>query len=63
MCGLESTRSSSRLGSVSVVLIAARIAPRSRKCLVSARVPVIAIPVMPWFRSSSSRPRSARQLE
>ena len=34
------------------VAIPARIAPRSRRCRVSARVPVIAIPVMPWRRSS-----------
>ena len=61
--GLASTRSSSRAGSGSRVLIAARIAPRSRRCRVSARVPVIAIPVIPWSRSSSERPRSARQLE
>ena len=45
------------------MLIAARIAPRSRRCLVSARVPVIAMPVTPSARSSSSRPRAARQLD
>ncbi len=63
MGGLSSTRSSSRAGSVSRLLMPARIAPRSRRCLVSALVPVIAIPVMPWCLSSSSRPRAARQLE
>ena len=45
------------------VAMPARIAPRSRRCLVSARVPVIAMPVMPWARSSSSRLRRDRQLE
>ena len=61
--GLARTRSSSSAGSASSVLIAARIAPRSRRCRVSARVPVIAMPVTPWARSSSSRLRTARQLD
>ena len=51
-----------RVGPVPVA-IPARIAPRSRRCRVSARVPVIAMPVMPWARSSSSRLRCDRQLE
>ncbi len=63
MDGLASTRSRSASGSRAWVLMAARIAPRSRRCRVSDRVPVIAIPVMPWARSSSSRLRLARQLE
>ena len=45
--GLASTRSSSRAGSDSVLLIAARIVPRSRSRRVSARVPRTAIPVIP----------------
>ncbi len=61
--GLASTRSRSRAGSASVVLIAARIAPRSRSRRVSARVPRIAMPVMSWLRSSVSRSRAARQLD
>jgi hypothetical protein len=63
MTGLARTRSSRRPGSASSVLIAARMAPRSRRCRVSARVPVIAIPVTCWARSSSSSPRTARQLD
>ena len=47
----------------SSVLITARIAPRSRRCRVSARVPSTAMPTTPWRRSSSSRVRWARQLD
>jgi hypothetical protein len=61
--GLASTRRSSAAGSPVCGLIAARIAPRSRRCSVSARVPVIAIAVMPCATSSSARVRFARQLD
>ena len=45
--GLASTRSSSWPGSLSTVLIAARMAPDSRTRLVSSLVPRTAIPVTP----------------
>ncbi len=61
--GLASTRSRNPARSPVSVLITARIAPRSRRWRVSARVPVTAIPVTPWSRSSASRLRWARQLE
>ncbi len=61
--GLARTRSVSACGSVPAVLIAARIAPRSRRCNVSARVPVIAIAVTPLALSSSSSVRAARQFD
>jgi hypothetical protein len=48
--GLASTRSSSLSGLVSTVLIAARMAPRSRTRRVSSRVPRTAIPVTPSAR-------------
>jgi hypothetical protein len=48
--GLASTRSSSFSGLVSTVLIAARMAPRSRTRRVSSRVPRTAIPVTPSAR-------------
>ena len=48
--GLASTRSSSRPGSLSTVLIAARMAPASRTRLVSSLVPRTAIPVTPSAR-------------
>ena len=63
MPGLARTRCRRAAGSRSVVLIAARIAPRSRSRRVSARVPRTAMPVMPWSRSSLSRSRAARQLD
>ena len=63
ICGLARTRSRSASGSAGPVAMPARIAPRSRRCRVSARVPVIAIPVMPWARSSVSRLRCDRQFE
>ena len=45
------------------MLIAARIAPRSRRCKVSARVPVIAIAVMPLAASSASSVLADRQFD
>jgi hypothetical protein len=63
MPGLSSTRGSSSAGSVVSVLIAARMAPRSRRCRVSARVPLIAMPVTPCAASSASRLRTERQLD
>ena len=61
--GLASTRLSSPAGSGLAVLMAARMAPCSRSSRVSARVPVIAMPGMPWAASSACRLRCARQLE
>ena len=61
--GLASTWRSSAPGSMYCVLIAARIAPWSRSCRVSARVPVIAMPRTPWAASSACRLRRDRQLE
>ena len=63
MPGLARTRSSSRAGSSSTVETAARIAPCSRSRMVRARVPVRAMPVIPWALSSASSERLARQLE
>ncbi len=57
------TRSSSRSGSVSVVEMPTRIAPRSRRCRVSARVSTPLMPTTPWSRRSSSRVRWLRQLD
>ena len=45
------------------VLIPARIAPASRRWRVRARVPGIAMPVIPWAASSACRLRCDRQLE
>ena len=58
-----STRSSSAAGSVSVLEMPTRIAPRSRRCRVSARVSMAEMPTTPWSRSSSSRLRCERQLD
>ena len=57
------TRSSSASGSVSVVEMPTRIAPRSRRWRVSARVSTPVMPTTPCSRSSSSRLRRARQLD
>ena len=57
------TRSSSAAGSDSVVEMPTRIAPRSRRWRVRARVSMPVMPTTPWSRSSSSRLRVARQLE
>ena len=43
--------------------IPARIAPRSRRCRVSARVSTPLIPTTPYRASSSSRERVERQLD
>ena len=58
-----STRSSSASGSVSVVEMPTRIAPRSRRWRVRARVSMPEIPTTPWVRSSSSSERRDRQLD
>ena len=52
----------SRAGSVSTVEMPTRMAPRSRRCRVSARVSTPLIPTTPWATSSSSRLPVARQL-
>ena len=58
-----STRCSrSSLSAVSVE-IPTRIAPRSRRWRVSARVSTPLIPTTPWARSSSSSERTERQLD
>ena len=41
----------------------ARMAPRSRRCRVSARVSMPLIPTTPWATSASSRLPVARQLD
>ncbi len=58
-----STRSSNRSGSASVVEIPTRIAPRSRRWRVRARVSTPEMPTTPWARSSSSSERRERQLD
>ena len=60
--GLASTRSSSSRGSAPTPM-PARIAPRSRRCRVSALVPGTAMPVTPRAASSSCRLRRDRQFE
>ncbi len=61
--GLARTRSSSSAGSGCPAAMAARMAPRSRRCRVSARVPLIAMPGTSCALSSSSRVRADRQLD
>ena len=63
MDGCSSTRVSSAAGSVSMLDTPTRMAPRSRRCLVRARVSTSDIPTMPWAASSSARLRRERQLE
>ena len=58
-----STRDSSASGSDSVEEIPTRMAPRSRRCRVSALVSIPEMPTTPWSRSSSSSVRFARQLD
>ncbi len=58
-----STRSSNACGSDSVVEMPTRMAPRSRRCRVSARVSMPLMPTTPWSCSSSPRPRRERQLD
>ncbi len=41
----------------------ARIAPRSRRCRVRARVSTSLMPTTPWATSSSARSRADRQLD
>lgn len=64
---VSSTRSSSARSpgssAASPLKIAARIAPRSRRCRVSARVPGIAMPTTPWSRSADPSEPVARQLD
>ncbi len=59
------TRSSSAAssGSASPEKIPTRMAPRSRRWRVSARVSTPLMPTTPWAASSSSRVRCERQLE
>ena len=53
------TRSSSASGEVSVEEMPTRIAPRSRRWRVSARVSMPLMPTTPWSRSASSSDRVA----
>ena len=61
MRGLAVTRASSS-SAPSSLLMPARMAPRSRRCRVSARVSMPLIPTTPWATSSSSRLPVARQF-
>ena len=57
------TFSSSAAASVPLLAIPTRMAPRSRRCRVSARVSMPLIPTTPCSRSSSSRERTERQFD
>ncbi len=50
-------------GSASPEKMPTRIAPRSRRWRVSARVSTPLMPTMPWATSSSSSERTERQLD
>ncbi len=63
IAGCALTRSSRAPASVSTLETPTRIAPRSRRCRVSARVSTSHMPTTPWALSSSSRLRRERQLE
>ena len=63
ICGERRTRSSRAAGSSSTLEMPTRIAPRSRRCRVSARVSTPLMPTTPSAASRSSSPPSARQLE
>jgi hypothetical protein len=62
ICGDARTRSRASAG-ISPLKMPTRIAPRSRRCRVSARVSMPLMPTTPWLRSSSSSDRVERQLE
>ena len=57
------TRASSASGSLSVVEMPTRIAPRSRRWRVRARVSMPEMPTTPWSRSAESSERCERQLD
>ena len=57
------TLASSESASVPSEEIPTRIAPRSRRWRVSARVSMPLMPTTPWSRSSSSSERTERQLD
>ncbi len=59
----SSTRASSASASVSVVEMPTRIAPRSRRCRVRARVSIPEMPTTPCSRSAESSERRERQLD
>ena len=59
----DRTRLSSASASASVVEIPTRIAPRSRRWRVSARVSIPEMPTTPWSRRLASRGRRERQLD
>ena len=62
MLSAATTCASSASGSVISLLIPTRMAPRSRRCRVSARVSMPLIPTTPCCTSSSSRLPVERQL-
>ena len=61
--GWARTRSSRAAGSVSTLDTPTRIAPRSRRWRVIARVSTSHMPTTSWARSSSSSERRERQLD
>jgi hypothetical protein len=61
--GEASTRSRRAAGSLSTLDTPTRIAPRSRRCRVSARVSMPQMPTTPSMPSRSSNPAVARQFE
>jgi len=63
MPGLASTRAATVSALVSMLLTPTRMAPRSRRWRVSARVSMPLMPTMPCSRRSSASGRRARQLE
>ena len=63
MLSAACTSASSRSVSVCSLVMPTRIAPRSRRWRVSARVSMPLMPTTPWFTSSSSRLPVARQLD
>ena len=63
ICADARTRSSRAAASAVSVEMPTRIAPRSRRWRVSARVSMPLMPTTPWSRSSSSRLRTDCQLD
>ncbi len=63
ICGASRTRASRLCGSLSTLEMPTRMAPRSRRCRVSARVSTPLMPTTPSVARRSSRPPVARQFE
>jgi len=53
----------SRIAKAAVCVFPNKMAPRSRRCRVRARVSTPLMPTTPWARSSSSSERTERQLD